>query len=100
MTKGERPVDGPKIAAAMQRVRKAEGVSQVELARRLECTQQYVSKFEQGLVTITPTCVARVADALGVPAEVIWEESRKSSASASIGCTTNSASLGPADTTN
>lgn len=99
MTRGDGPVAGANIAAAIQRVRKAEGVSQVELAGRLGCTQQYVSKFEHGLVPITPTCVVRVADALGVPAEAIWEESRKSSPTTSNGCTTNDARRGPAETT-
>lgn len=93
MTRGERPVDGAKIAAAMQRVRRAEGVSQVELAGRLGCTQQYVSKFEHGLVPITPTCVVRVADALGVPAEVIWDESQNISPATPSSSTTNGASL-------
>lgn len=64
------------LAGAVRRARRAEGVSQSELARRLECSQQYVSKIERGVVVFTPACVATIAAALGVPVGRIYGEEK------------------------
>lgn len=65
------------LAGAIRRVRVARGISQVELARRLCCSQQYVSQIERGAVPMTPACVATVAGALGVPDARIYDEPQK-----------------------
>jgi predicted transcriptional regulator len=71
----------PNLGAAAARIRERLKVSQVELGRRLDCSQQYVSKFERGLVPMTPSCVQRVADAFApeeaVTARDIYLEARK-----------------------
>lgn len=68
-----------KMGAAMRRVREAQGLRQAELAERLGCSQQYVSKIEQAKVPVTTRCVCRFARALGVPAKTVFEEARKKS---------------------
>jgi hypothetical protein len=67
----------PNLGPAAGRIRERLNVSQTMLGWRLECSQQYVSKFERGLVPMTATCVERVADALGVSAREIYREARE-----------------------
>jgi transcriptional regulator with XRE-family HTH domain len=87
-TAGSRRRPNPNLGPAAARVRAELQVSQAELGRRLGCRQQYVSKFERGLVPVTPTCVRRIADALGVPARRVYLEARKISVVQPNGCTT------------
>lgn len=68
----------PGMAAAMRRVREQQHVSQGELARRLDCSQQYVSNVERDLVPLTAGWVMAVAKALGVPVKRIYDDRRNS----------------------
>jgi transcriptional regulator with XRE-family HTH domain len=90
--RGGRRKLNPALGPAAARVRAELHISQEELGRRLECSQQYVSKFERGIVPMTPACVHRVAEALGVSARRVYLEARKNlPVSQPNGCTTKSA---------
>ncbi len=49
----------------MKFLRKAQGITQVELAAKCETTQQQIAKIETGLVDPKLSTVNKVADALG-----------------------------------
>ena len=58
-----RLVFGSNIRACRERV----GLTQEELARRMECTQSYISQIEQSDARPTLGTLQRVAEALGCP---------------------------------
>jgi transcriptional regulator with XRE-family HTH domain len=47
-TSGEMPVGGGELAASIRSYRHSRGLTQTELARRLNVTQQTVARWEQG----------------------------------------------------
>lgn len=53
------------VGDEIRRARKAAGLTQTELARRLDLTVPYVSNVEAGRVNLTVGQLARFADALG-----------------------------------
>lgn len=55
------------LLTALKAARKREGVSQVELAKRLGNTQTFVSKCERGERRIDAVELVEFAEALGVP---------------------------------
>lgn len=63
----------PGTAEAMRRVRKAAGVTQRDVARRLDCSQQYISNVERGSVYLTAGFVIAYAKAVGVPVQRIYD---------------------------
>ena len=48
-------------------IRTLAGLSQSELARRVECSQGYISGIEAGDRQPSPAMLGRIAEALGVP---------------------------------
>lgn len=61
MTTGER----------IRQARKSAGMTQAELARRLDVTPQTVSQYERGLINPKIETLRKFADALGVTSEVL-----------------------------
>jgi transcriptional regulator with XRE-family HTH domain len=53
------------VGDEIRRARKAAGLTQLELAKRLELTIPYISNVEAGRVNLTVGQLARFADALG-----------------------------------
>jgi transcriptional regulator with XRE-family HTH domain len=53
------------VGDEIRRARKAAGLTQTELAKRLDLTTPYVSNVEAGRVNLTVGQLARFADALG-----------------------------------
>jgi transcriptional regulator with XRE-family HTH domain len=53
------------VGYEIRRARKAAGLTQAEVAKRLELTVPYVSNVEAGRVNLTVGQLARFADALG-----------------------------------
>lgn len=53
------------VGDEIRRARKAAGLTQSELAKRLDLTTPYVSNVEAGRVNLTIGQLARFADALG-----------------------------------
>ena len=67
---------GEKIRA----LRKQHGMTQTELAERLNTTKQTIGKYEQGIVTNLPLYrVQELADVFGVAPEFLvgWEEQKE-----------------------
>ena len=61
------------IAGNLRRIRKEKGLSQEELAFECGVHRTYVSGVERGIRNPTVTIVAKIADALEVPASVLLE---------------------------
>lgn len=57
------------IGLAVWLVREALGVSQKQLAGRMDMWRSYISKVERGVATPTIEIVHRFAKAFGIPAE-------------------------------
>lgn len=70
---GEHKVVGGILAAA----RKAQGLTQVDLARRLGKPQSFVSSYEAGQRRVDVVELLRIAEAIGVPARVIFDDITK-----------------------
>ena len=61
-----------KIAAKVLLLMKQEGLTQKELAERMNCTQQYVSKILKGKENMSLDTLSRLEDALGI--SLIYDE--------------------------
>lgn len=61
------------IAGNLRRIRKEKGLSQEELAFECGVHRTYVSGVERGIRNPTVTIVAKIADALNVPASALLE---------------------------
>jgi transcriptional regulator with XRE-family HTH domain len=60
------------MAGNVQRMRKAAGLSQAELAHRAGISSRYLSSIERGVVSATVTVLGKIARALRVdPCELI-----------------------------
>jgi len=57
---------------AVRTARMAAGLSQEELAMRLDADQAYVSRIEAGRMNVTLETVAAIAEALGVPPRTLF----------------------------
>ena len=66
------------IGTILQRLRKQQGLTQQDLAKRLNLSVVMISQWERGKRTPKPETLKRIADALGVPvsefAPGIWEK--------------------------
>ncbi len=65
------------IGEQIQRIRKAKGISQVDLARASRLAQSFISSVESGRKSPTVRSLIKLAEALGVPPEKILELCRK-----------------------
>jgi transcriptional regulator with XRE-family HTH domain len=61
------------MAGNLRRIRKAKGLSQEELAFECGVHRTYVSGVERAIRNPTITIVAKIADALDVPASALLE---------------------------
>ena len=61
------------IGENLKAARKAAGISQVELAERLEVYQKDISRWENGERTPSLECFARICKVLNVSADTILE---------------------------
>lgn len=55
------------IGAAIRRERKKAGLTQEELADRLDITRSLIGQYERGVRNPKPSTIQRIADALGIP---------------------------------
>ena len=69
----------------LKECRKKQGVSQAELAARLGVTQQAVGKWETGRSTPDPQTVARLAEILDTPSDVLLGLRKEPGVSAAVG---------------
>ena len=69
----------------LKQCRKKQGVSQAELASRLGVTQQAVGKWETGRSTPDPQTVARLAEILDTPSDVLLGLRKEPGVSAAVG---------------
>lgn len=63
----KRKVNGAAVAA----LREAVGISQVELARRVEISATHLNRIESGEREASPTLIRKLADTLGVSLDAI-----------------------------
>lgn len=56
----------PNVAAAVREARNRAGMSQVELAERVPCTQSEISRIESGERSVSLDRLCQIARALGV----------------------------------
>jgi len=64
------------MAANLRKMRTDKGLSQEELAFQCGVHRTYVSGVERGVRNPTITIVAKIADALDVPASALLEDDR------------------------
>lgn len=60
------------IGSAIQMCRAKRRLSQAEVARRAECSVSYLSMLENSLRDPTLSTVTKIAQALGVPIEILF----------------------------
>ena len=60
-----------KIAAKILSKMRESGISQTELARRMGCTQQYVSKILRGQENLSLETISKIEDSLGLSLLVV-----------------------------
>ena len=66
------------IAHKISEIRKEKRISQVELAKRLNVSQQFVSKVESAEGSnVTLETISRVAESLGVGLKISFEKGKK-----------------------
>lgn len=58
----------------IKEVRAEQGVSQIELARRLGVPQQNISRLERGVTELTPSWATKIGDALGITPALLFAE--------------------------
>lgn len=63
-----------KIGETIKKLRKAKGISQMELAERIGITYQQLQKYEKGKSKITIERLIDIAKALDVPVSVFFSE--------------------------
>ncbi|WP_353683982.1 helix-turn-helix transcriptional regulator [Thermodesulfovibrio sp. 3907-1M] len=63
-----------KIGETIKKLRKAKGISQMELADRIGITYQQLQKYEKGKSKITIERLIDIAKALDVPVSVFFHE--------------------------
>ena len=73
------------FAERLKEARKAKRYSQAEVSRMLGVTQQAVGKWETGRSTPDPQTVARLAEILDTPADVLLGLRREPDASSAVG---------------
>ena len=59
------------FAQRLKELRKKQGLSQASLAQQLGMTQQAVGKWERGTATPDPQTIAKLAEILSVPSDVL-----------------------------
>lgn len=62
----------------LKKVRKAAGVTQKELAERLQVYQKDISRWENNELTPSAITLARICNALNASADVVLELNKKS----------------------
>jgi len=80
-TKGYRHEQAANIGALIRQLRKASGMTQVELSEKVGISYQQVQKYEYGTSELTIGKLRQFADALRVPAEVFLGEGNMASGS-------------------
>jgi transcriptional regulator with XRE-family HTH domain len=65
------PVDEKQIGRRLQEIRKRQGLTQVELAEKLDINQSLVSQYERGALRLHGALLAAFAQALKVSADQI-----------------------------
>jgi transcriptional regulator with XRE-family HTH domain len=64
----------PGFTGVVKRMRSAAGLSQTELAARLGTTQSAIARWETGDVSPRLDTLARIAEACGLEAHIVWAE--------------------------
>lgn len=77
---GSAPGGARAIGERLTRFRKAKGLTQVELAEKLESTQALVSKYERGDLMLHGELIVRFAAILGVTTDELLGAEKKSAA--------------------
>ena len=75
------------FAERLKEASKAKRYSQAEVSRMLGVTQQAVGKWETGRSTPDPQTVARLAEILDTPTDVLLGLRKESGAASAVGCT-------------
>jgi transcriptional regulator with XRE-family HTH domain len=65
-----------RFGLAVQAMRKAAGISQEELAMRIDADQAYVSRVESGQANVTLETAEQIASALSVDVAALFVESK------------------------
>ena len=73
------------FAERLKEARKAKRYSQAEVSRMLGVTQQAVGKWETGRSTPDPQTVARLAEILDTPTDVLLGLRKESGAASAVG---------------
>lgn len=68
------PIDTPKPTSNLKELRRAAGITQVELARQIGVTQAAISLYERGIRPIPDDTAERIADALHCTPDEIKED--------------------------
>ncbi|MFO0754274.1 MAG: helix-turn-helix domain-containing protein [Thermodesulfovibrionales bacterium] len=67
---------GRKIEQLIREIRKAKGLSQMQLAERIGITYQQIQKYERGVSSLSVRRLQQIADALGVPLSLFFPAER------------------------
>lgn len=63
-----------KIGLAIRKFRNGRGMSQIELGEKIGVSFQQVQKYEKGMTRMSVLRLGQIAEALGVPINVFFEE--------------------------
>jgi len=64
---------GMTIGKNIRKLRKAKGITQVELAKKLKTTQQVITSYERGINKPDPDKIPNIAKALGVSVDELYD---------------------------
>jgi transcriptional regulator with XRE-family HTH domain len=67
-----------KIGLKVKGLRKSHGLSQIELAEKINLSFQQVQKYEKGITAISVFRLQQIAEAFGVPISNFFEEEKQS----------------------
>ena len=65
-------IDYTKLGRRIQRIRHERGLTQAELAERVDVSPPYISHIERGVKTTSLDTLVRIAESLGVTLDVLF----------------------------
>ena len=65
------------IGEKIKKIRKKQGISQIELAERVGLSFQQIQKYEKGLTKISVSRLYQIAKALDIDIHIFFEEQKK-----------------------
>lgn len=73
----EKPLINKKVGLKIKQIRKSWGLSQIELAERIDLSFQQIQKYEKGSTRISVMRLQQISEALGVNITAFFEEGKR-----------------------